>query len=179
MKVINGGNGMGGKETGELTQTNMLAQGGIIAAVYVVLTILFAPISFGAVQIRVAEALTILPMFTPAAVPGLFVGCLIANILGGGIIMDVILGSIATLIGAVLGRMLRAHRWLVPLPAIVSNALIVPLVLRFGYGVNLPIPLLILYIALGEIAGCYVLGQLLAQVLLHYRGKIFGAGDPQ
>lgn len=170
---------MGGNKAGELTQTQMVAQGAIIAAIYVVLTMLFAPISFGPVQIRVAEALTILPMFTPAAVPGLFLGCIIANTLGGGIMLDVIFGSIATLIGAVLGRMLREHRWLVPIPAIVSNAVIVPLVLRYGYGVNLPLPALVLYITLGEIAGCYVLGQLLAQVLLRYGGRIFGTGDSQ
>lgn len=170
---------MGSKRPQGMTQTQILTQGAIIAAVYVVLTMLFAPISFGPVQIRVAEALTILPMFTPAAVPGLFLGCLIANILGGGIMLDVIFGSIATLIGAVLGRMLRGHRWLVPVPAIVSNAVIVPLVLRYGYGVNLPLPALVLYITLGEIAGCYVLGQLLAQVLLRYGGRIFAAEDSQ
>ena len=99
-----------------------MAQGGIIAALYVILTFIFAPISFGAVQVRIAEALTILPMFTSAAVPGLFVGCLLANIFGGAIIWDVVFGSIATLIGAVLGRMLRSNRWLVPIPAVVSNA---------------------------------------------------------
>jgi len=170
---------MDSSKTDGLTQIQMLAQGAIIAAIYVVLTIVFAPISFGAVQIRIAEALTILPLFTPASVPGLFAGCLIANVLGGGILVDVIFGSIATLIGAVLGRMLRKNRWLVPVPAIVSNAVIVPLVLRYGYGVNLPIPALILYITLGEIAGCYVLGQLLAQILLPYSGRIFGAQDDQ
>ncbi len=123
-----------------------MAQGGIIAVLYVILTFVFAPISFGAVQVRIAEALTILPLFTPAAVPGLFIGCLLANIFGGGIIWDVIFGSIATLIGAVLGRMLRSNRWLVP------------------------IPLLVLYIAIGEIAGCYVLGELLAEVIIRRKG---------
>ena len=79
-------------------------------------------------------------------------------------------GSIATLIGAVLGRMLRSNRWLVPIPAVVSNAVIVPLVLYYGYGVNIPIPLLVLYIAIGEIAGCYVLGELLAEVIIRRKG---------
>ena len=63
-----------------------LAQAGVIAALYVVLTLVFAPISFGSVQLRVAEALTILPLFTSAAVPGLFVGCLVANIFGGAVL---------------------------------------------------------------------------------------------
>lgn len=143
-----------------------LAQGSIIAAMYVVLTVLFAPISFGAIQLRVAECLTILPLFTPAAIPGLFVGCLLANILGGGIMLDVIFGSIATLIGAALGYVLRFNRWLVPIPAVVSNAIIVPLVLKYGYGVDVPLPLLIVYIAAGELLGCYGLGELLATLLL-------------
>ena len=72
----------------------------MIAAIYVVLTYVFAPFSFGEVQVRISEALTILPVFTPAAIPGLFIGCLIGNILGGAILPDIIFGSIATLIGA-------------------------------------------------------------------------------
>ena len=139
-----------------------LSQGAIIAAMYVALTIIFAPISFGAVQVRIAEALTILPLFTPAAVPGLFIGCLIANGLGGGILLDVIFGSIATLIGAALGYLLRFNRWLVPIPAVVSNTIIVPMVLKYGYGIDMPIYLLMIYILIGEIVGCYLLGELLA-----------------
>ena len=143
-----------------------LAQGAIIAAMYVALTIIFAPISFGAIQVRIAEVLTILPLFTPAAIPGLFIGCLLANALGGGIIWDVIFGSIATLIGAALGYLLRFNRWLVPIPAVASNSIIVPLVLKYGYGIDIPIVLLIIYIAIGEIIGCYVLGEAFASLLL-------------
>ena len=87
-----------------------ITQGAAIAALYVVLTMVFAPISFGPVQLRIAEALCILPIFTPAAIPGLFIGCVIANLIGGGIILDVIFGSLATLIGAVIGYMLRLRR---------------------------------------------------------------------
>ena len=149
-----------------------ITQGAAIAALYVVLTLVFAPISFGPVQVRVAEALCILPMFTPAAVPGLFIGCLIANLIGGGIILDVIFGSLATLIGAVLGYMLRSNRWLVPVPAVIANAIIVPFVLVYGYGVaDVALPVLMLQILLGEIAGCYVLGELLGAALLK-RGKM-------
>lgn len=79
-----------------------MTQAAMIAAIYVVLTYVFAPFSFGEVQIRIAEALTILPVFTPAAIPGLFVGCIVGNILGGAILPDIIFGSIATLIGALL-----------------------------------------------------------------------------
>ena len=101
-----------------------VAQGAIIAALYVVLTVIFAPISFGEMQVRISEALTILPMFTPAAIPGLFVGCVLGNLLGGAIPVDVIFGSLATLIGAVGGYLLRKNRWLVPLPTVLSNAVI-------------------------------------------------------
>ena len=155
-----------------------LTQGAVIAALYVVLTLVFAPISFGPVQVRIAEALCILPMFTPAAIPGLFIGCLIANLIGGGIILDVIFGSIATLIGAVLGYMLRSNRWLVPLPAVIANALIVPFVLKYGYGVvDVAVPVLMFQILLGEIAGCYVLGELLCTALLKRRKSVFDAND--
>ena len=157
--------------------TLFITQGAMIAALYVVLTMLFAPISFAEVQVRISEALTILPMFTPAAIPGLFIGCLIANIMGGCIIWDIVFGSIATLIGAVGGYLLRKNRWFVPIPAIVANTVIVPLVLRFGYGVNLPMILLIVSIAAGEFISCYVLGELLGMVLMKYRKTIFGNPD--
>ncbi len=151
-----------------------ITQGAVIAALYVVLTMVFAPISFGPVQVRIAEALCIMPMFTPAAIPGLFIGCLIANLIGGGIMLDVIFGSLATLIGAVLGYMLRKNRWLVPLPAVIANALIVPFVLKYGYGVvDVAIPVLMFQILLGEIAGCYVLGELLYTALQKNAGRIF------
>lgn len=143
-----------------------VSRGAVIAALYAVLTVVFAPISFGAVQLRVAEALTILPMFTPAAIPGLFIGCVLANLLGGAVALDVVFGSIATLIGAVGGYLLRKNRWLVPLPAVAANSAIVPFVLRYGYGVDMPIALMALYVGLGEILGCYGLGELVASALL-------------
>ena len=157
-----------------------LTQSAFIAAAYVTLTLFFAPISFEAVQLRIAEALTILPMFTPAAVPGLFLGCLLANFLGDALPLDVIFGSLATLIGAIGGRLLRNHRWLVPIPAIAANTLIIPFVLRYGYGVPLPLPLLAAYIAAGEIGGCYILGEALATVLLRRKAfleKVKDAGE--
>ena len=150
-----------------------LTQGAAIAAIYVVLTMVFAPISFGAMQVRIAEALTIMPLFTPMAVPGLFLGCLLANLLGGAVVLDVVFGSIATLIGAAGGWLLRKNRWLVPIPAIVANTVIVPLVLRYGYGVDIPLILSAAYIAVGEIIGCYILGELLGSALLKCE-SIFG-----
>ena len=156
--------------------TNILriTYGAVIAAIYVVLTVIFAPISFGPMQVRIAEMLMILPMFTPAAVPGLFIGCIIANMLGGAIALDVIFGILATLIGTWGGYLLRRNRWLVPIPPIISNALIVPFVLKYGYGfTEIPLPLMMVYIAIGEIIGCYILGEILGGVLLRYRSVIF------
>ena len=117
-----------------------LVQGAAIAAIYVVLVVVFKYWSFGPIQFRIAEALTILPFFTPAAIPGLFVGCLLANLLGGAIPADIIFGSIATLIGALGSYALRKHKWLIPLPPILANTLIVPFVLKYGYGVKDAIP---------------------------------------
>ena len=158
----------------KLSNTAFITRSAAIAAVYVVLTLVFAPISYGEVQVRISEALTILPFFTPAAIPGLFIGCLIANITGGAIIWDIIFGSIATLLGAIGTYLLRQNRWLAPIPPILSNTIIVPLVLRFGYGITLPIPLLMVSIAVGEIISCYILGELILTLLARYQGRIFG-----
>ena len=143
-----------------------IASGAMIAAIYVVLTLLFAPISYGAMQVRLSEALCILPMFTASAILGLFVGCLLANLLGGAVIWDVIFGSLATLIGAVGSYLVRKNRWLVPIPPIAANVIIIPLVLKYSYGVDMALPPLAGYLAVGEIVSCYVLGEILCSVLL-------------
>ena len=142
--------------------TLFLVQAAAIGAVYVVVTLLFAPLSFGEVQIRFAEALTILPYFTPAAIPGLVVGCVISNILTGAVIWDVIFGSLATLIGAVGTYLLRKHhRILYPLPPIIANTVIVPLVLTYAYGVPDALWFSALTVCAGEVISCGVLGLLL------------------
>ena len=151
-----------------------LTQAAMIAAVYVVLTYVFSAFSFGQVQIRIAEALTILPVFTPAAVPGLFIGCLIGNITGGAVLPDIIFGSLATLAGAIGTRVLRKKNPIVcTLPPILSNVIVVPLVLRFAYGVLLPIPVMMLTVRIGEVIGCGVLGVGLYTVLKKYKETIF------
>lgn len=155
-------------------KTLFLAQSAMIAAIYVVLTLMFAPFSYGEIQVRISEALTILPVFTPAAVPGLFVGCLLANILGGAALPDIIFGSIATLIGAAFTWKLRNRSpYLAPVPPIVSNALIVPFVLRYAYGVTLPIPLMMLTVGVGEVISCGILGMILYFALSKSRDKVF------
>ena len=114
-------------------KTLFIAYAAMIAAIYVILTSIFAPFGFGEIQVRVAEALTILPAFTSAAIPGLFIGCLIGNILGGAILPDIIFGSLATLIGAVFVFLLRRkNKYVLPLAPVLSNSLIIPFILRFG-----------------------------------------------
>ena len=157
-------------------KVRFLAQGAMIAAVYVALTVVFAPISFSEIQVRVAEALTILPVFTPAAIPGLFIGCLIGNIAGGAVVPDIIFGTLATLIGAFgTWKLRRAHPFLAPVPPILANTVIVPFVLKYAYEVPLPVPFMMLKVGAGEILSCGVLGMLLYYALRSRREQIFGS----
>lgn len=138
----------------------------MIAAVYVVLTIVLVPISFGQVQLRVSEALTIMPVFTAAAIPGVFIGCLIGNILGGAVLPDIIFGSLATLVAAVISYKLRGKGLLIAsIPPVVVNMLVVPFVLKYAYSVPLPIPFMMLTVGAGEVVSCSILGVGLGKLL--------------
>lgn len=152
-----------------------LVQAAIIAAIYVVLTYSAAmfDLASGAVQVRFSEALTILPYFTPAAIPGLFLGCLLGNFLTGSLIIDVIVGSLATLIGAVGTRLLRRNKFLAPVPPILANTLIIPFVLSYAYSIPGGIPYLMLTVGIGEILSCGVLGMILLFALNKSRNSIF------
>ena len=151
-----------------------LVYGAAIAAIYVVLTMVFLPISFGPIQFRISELLCVLPYFTPAAIPGLFIGCLIANALGGGILLDVLAGSLTTLAAAYLTWMLRGKsKFLASVPPVVLNAIVIPWVLKFGYGEPLPIPFLMVTVGLGEILTASIMGTVLLCVLARYKGVIF------
>ena len=157
-------------------QTHVLyvAQAAMIAAIYVVLTVIGASFAFGPVQIRFSEALTILPVFTPAGIPGVFLGCLISNIITGALLPDVIFGSLATLIGAVFTWMLRNQsKFLAPLPPIIANAVVVPFVLKYAYMEPFPIPFMMLTVGIGEVVSCGVLGLILYGALNKYRNIIF------
>lgn len=149
-------------------------QAAMIAAIYVVLTYLANALGLAsyAIQVRFSEALTILPYFTPTAIPGLFIGCLLSNILTGCAVPDIIFGSLATLTGAVLTRKLRKFKWLAPIPPIVANALIVPFVLLYAYGIK-PLWLSFITVTIGEILSCGVLGMLLLLSLQKYSTKLF------
>lgn len=144
-------------------KVQFLCQGAIIAAIYIVLTFIANALGLAnnAVQVRFSEALTILPYFTSAAVPGLFVGCLLSNILTGCLLPDIIFGSLATLIGAVATYLLRKKSpYLAPVPPIVSNMIIVPLLLKYAYGIE-PLWFSVVTVTAGEIISCGVLGILL------------------
>lgn len=158
----------------ESTKVLLLVQAAMIAALYVVLTFLANALGLAsqAIQVRFSEALTILPYFTPAAIPGLFIGCLLSNMMTGCALPDIIFGALATLIGAILTRKLKRHKWLAPIPPIVANAVIVPFVLLYAYGVR-PLWLSFITVTIGEIISCGVLGMLLLFALQKYAGRLF------
>ena len=161
-------------------KTGQLIHGAVIAAIYVVLTY-FAwgfDLASGAIQCRFSEALTVLPYFTPAAIPGVTAGCFLANLLMGSPLPDVLFGTLATLLGALGTRALRNNRWLCALPPVVSNAVIIPFVLRFAYGVPDMIPLLMLSVGAGELIACMLFGQILLSALLPLRHKLFPVEAP-
>ena len=142
-----------------------IAFGGVIAALYVVLTLIANAfgLASGAIQVRISEALTILPVFTAAAVPGLAVGCVLANLVTGCAAWDVVFGSLATLIGAAGTRLLKNHPYAAWIPPVVSNVAIVPIVLQRVYGVPDAWWYLALTVGAGEVISCGVLGLLLYQ----------------
>lgn len=144
-------------------KTKKLTMAATIAALYVILTGLakLLGLDSGVIQVRFSEALCVLPCFTPAAIPGLFVGCLLSNILTGAVIWDVVFGSLATLIGAVGTRLLRKNRVLAVLPPILANTIIIPFVLAYAYGFSGTIPYFMLTVGIGEVISCGILGLLL------------------
>ncbi len=153
------------KKSGSFLQ---LAQSATIAAMYVALTYLshFMGLSSGGIQLRFSEALTILPLFTPAALPGLTVGCLLANLLTGCALWDVLFGSLATLLGALGTRYLCGKRLhFAPLYPIFSNALIVPLILQYVYGMPKGYWYLVFTVGTGQVLSCGILGIALGSLI--------------
>lgn len=150
-------------------------QAAMIAALYVVLTMLANALGLAnhAIQVRFSEALTILPYFTPAAIPGRTIGCVISNLLTGCMPLDVVFGSCATLLGAVGTYLLRKYKWAAPLPPIIANTIIVPFVLAYVYMAEGTIPYFMLTVGIGEVISCGILGMILLGVLEKYRHVIF------
>jgi len=157
-------------------KVTFVTQAAMIAALYVVLNVVFGAFGSMAIQLRIAEALTILPVFTTAAIPGLFIGCALGNILVGAILPDVIFGSIATLLGAIGSYYIGKKKpFLSPLAPTFSNALIIPLILKFGYGEPFPIPYMMCTVGLGELISAGVFGIVLYLALKPIHFKIFGS----
>lgn len=144
-----------------------LTTAAIIAALYVVFTGLSAAfgLASGVIQIRLSEALTVLPYFTNAAVPGVTIGCLLANLLTGAPLPDIIFGTLASFLGVLVASCLRKRKYLVALPTILSNAIIIPLVLQYAYGVPDAFWYLFLTVGAGELISAGILGTFLLQVL--------------
>lgn len=176
-----------------MKKVQFITQAAVIAALYVVLTLIANALGLAnyAIQVRFSEALTILPFFTPAAIPGLFVGCLISNILGGCIIWDIIFGSIATLIGAfgtyqisllahnsrnslkAAEKPILIYELCAAIPPIAANTIIIPFILAYAYKFEGGIPYFMLTVGLGEVISCGILGIMLLKVLKKYQRQIF------
>ena len=155
-----------------------IALAGIVAALYVVLTLLISLIpgfATSAIQVRVSEALCILTFFTPWAIPGLTIGCFLSNLLLGCVWQDILFGTVATLLGAVGGWLLRkVSVWLVPLPTVFANAIIVPFVLKYAYGAEGAIPFFMLTVGVGELIAAFGLGMTLYFALKPHEKRLFG-----
>ena len=159
-----------------IPDTRALARGAVIAAIYAALTLLLAPISYGEMQVRVSEALTLLPVLMPEAIPALAVGCLLANILGGCTIFDIVFGTLATLLAAICTRRLRHNTWLAAAMPVLFNGVIVGAVVHYCYSPAIPLPLCMLSVAVGEAIACFVLGLLLLRALGRVPARALGQG---
>ncbi len=135
-----------------------ITEASAVAALYVAITVAIGPLGSASIQCRISEAMCILPIFTPAAIPGLTIGCLISNIATGCLWQDVLFGTLATFIGAVGARLLRRIWWLTPIPTVVANTLIVPFVLAYAYHATEGIGFLMVTVGIGEVISAYVLG---------------------
>ena len=151
--------------------TRRLVRSAVIAAIYAVLTLLLQPISYGAIQVRFSEALTLLPILMSEAVPGVTLGCLLANVLGGSMLPDIVFGTLATFLAAVATRRLRQKFWLAAAMPVIANGLIVGAVVHFCYAPEMALPLCMLTVALGEAVACFVVGPLLIATLKKLPGK--------
>ncbi len=158
-----------------INKTRFITETAVIAAIYAALTLALAPFSFGPMQVRVSEALCVLPFFTPAALPGLFIGCFIANATTAGVgVLDMVFGSLATLCAAIITYKIRnGNKWLLPLSSVLINAFVVPWILIVQYGVPDSYFYLALTVGVGQAIACYAVGMPLYYVLHRNRRAIF------
>jgi len=155
-----------------ISSTNALSRGAIIAALYAALTLLLAPISYGEVQVRISESLTLLPILMPEAVPALAIGCLIANVLGGCTIFDIVFGTLATLLAAVCTRRLRHRLVLASAMPVIFNGVIIGAVVHYAYAPVIPLLLCMLLVALGEAIACMLLGPMVLRAVKRIPAKM-------
>lgn len=150
--------------------TKFLIRAAVIAAIYAAVTVLLAPLSYGPMQIRVSEALTVMPYFTPAAIPGLFIGCLAANMISPMGVADMVCGSLASLVAAWASYKLRKRQLLVPAPPVIINGVVIGAMIYYIYGVPAPLLVCMGWVAAGQAAACYLLGYpLLCYLKKHKR----------
>lgn len=154
-------------------KTLMVTQAAVIAALYVVLIVIFRPLSYGPIQVRFAEILTVLPFFTPAAIPGVTIGCLLSGILTGASLPDIVFGSLATLIAAVISYRIRRYKYAVALPPILLNALIIPWILKYSYGLPDEIWFMSLTVGAGELIAAGLMGSLVLFALDKVKHIVF------
>jgi len=152
-----------------MNKLNYLVRVAMIGAIYVILNIIFAPISYGPIQVRIAEALTVLPFIDPSAIIGLFIGCILANVYGGLGMVDIIGGSLCTLIAAYLTSKMKNPK-LAPLPPVLINAFGVSIYLHLLF--DLPYWITVLYIGIGQVIACYILGYPLLILLIKNKKRL-------
>ena len=147
----------------------------MIAAIYAVLTLAFRPISYGMIQVRISEALTVLPFFTTAAIPGLAAGVFIANLMGPYGLTDMVVGTLATTLAALFTSRVK-YKKLAPLPPVVFNAIMIELMLYYlflGTPDQISLWLIIFWVGVGQVIACYGLGYPLLLLLEKYKQRIF------
>ena len=184
---------MTNNNTGRKITAQVISQGAIIAALYVVLSLITYQFSYLEIQCRVAEALCMTIFYTPAGVWGVIVGCLITNLFGGSWV-DIVFGTLATAIAAFLtipivkklerkygSTLTVGHSLLIPIPTVIVNALIIPFVLYYGYGVTemgsataqvAVLGLMAFSVGAGEIISCYVFGPIVVNIMNLIQNRI-------
>ena len=148
-------------------RTKFITLAAVIASLYVVLTALSALFGLdkGVIQLRLSECLCVLPAFHPAAIPGVFVGCMLSSTLFGGNAVDIVCGSLATLVGAIVTYYIaRRHKYLASIPPILANTVVIPFVLKYAYGLSGGLPFFALTVFVGELLSCGVIGSILIKV---------------
>lgn len=146
------------KNTKARNTLRYITEASAIAALYTVVTIAIGPLGSAAIQCRIPEAFCVLAIFTPAAIPGMTIGCLVSNVATGCLWQDILFGTLATLIGAIGARLLRHIWWLAPLPTVAANTIMIPWVLAYAYQAPEGIGFLMLTVGIGEVISAYVLG---------------------